>query len=202
MAWRLTRVWVGLMPTRPLAAAGRRTEPPVSDPSAPNTRRAATADPDPLDEPPEMCAGFQGLRHAPKCALLAGRPVRELREVEPPDIERAGRVEPRKDGGGPVRHEVTPDLRATGAHHARPVEHVLVGEGDAVERAPSPRRPASARSAASAWWRASSASKRMKQLRAPAWRSMRSMQAEVTSREESSPERMRSATSPKGALGR
>ena len=46
------------------------------------------------------------------------------------------------------------------------------------------RSPAArARSAASAWARASSGSKRMKQLRSPAWRSMRSTQAAVTSRE-------------------
>jgi hypothetical protein len=38
----------------PQAAAGRRTEPPVSEPSAPNTRRAATAAPEPLEEPPVM----------------------------------------------------------------------------------------------------------------------------------------------------
>ena len=78
-----------------------------------------------------------GIAARTEVRVVAGRPVRELREVEPPDIERAGRVEPRKDGGGPVRHEVTPDFRAAGTHHARPVEHVLVGEGDAMER---PRR--------------------------------------------------------------
>jgi len=48
----LTRPSVGLIPTTPHAAAGSRTDPPVSEPSAPNTRPAATAAPEPDDEPP------------------------------------------------------------------------------------------------------------------------------------------------------
>ena len=32
---RLTRVWVGFMPARLQMPAGRRIEPPVSEPSAP-----------------------------------------------------------------------------------------------------------------------------------------------------------------------
>ena len=35
----------------PLAAAGQRTDPPVSDPSEAYTMRLATATPEPLDEP-------------------------------------------------------------------------------------------------------------------------------------------------------
>ena len=49
-----TRPQVVLRPVMPQAAAGRRTEPPVSEPSAPNTSRAATAAPEPLEEPPVM----------------------------------------------------------------------------------------------------------------------------------------------------
>ena len=52
--WRLTRPAVGFSPTTPLQADGSRTEPPVSEPSAPKTTRPATAAPEPLDEPPEM----------------------------------------------------------------------------------------------------------------------------------------------------
>ena len=51
---RLTRVCVGFSPTVPHAAAGRRIEPPVSDPSAAKVNRDATAAPDPLEEPPVM----------------------------------------------------------------------------------------------------------------------------------------------------
>jgi hypothetical protein len=49
----------------PLAAAGSRIEPPVSEPSVPKAMRAATAAPEPLEEPPAMCSGFYGLWHAP-----------------------------------------------------------------------------------------------------------------------------------------
>src|ERR1044072_2807463 len=60
--WRDTRPQVVFSPVTPQADAGTRTEPPVSEPSAPNTRRAATAAPEPLEEPPVMYAGFHGLQ--------------------------------------------------------------------------------------------------------------------------------------------
>ena len=41
-------------PTQPHRAAGMRTEPPVSVPSAPGTRWPPTATPEPDDEPPGM----------------------------------------------------------------------------------------------------------------------------------------------------
>ena len=50
------------MPARPHSAAGKRIEPPVSEPSPPSTIPDATAAPVPLDEPPVKCAGFHGLR--------------------------------------------------------------------------------------------------------------------------------------------
>ncbi len=40
------------MPAVPQKPAGLRIEPPVSDPMAPMQRAAATATPEPLDEPP------------------------------------------------------------------------------------------------------------------------------------------------------
>ena len=60
---------VGFSPVTPQHAAGSRTEPPVSEPSAANACRAATAAPLPLEEPPVTCAAFQGLGRAPRCAL-------------------------------------------------------------------------------------------------------------------------------------
>ena len=42
------------MPTTPFMHAGSRTEPPVSEPRLPYTSRAATAAPEPLDDPPVM----------------------------------------------------------------------------------------------------------------------------------------------------
>ena len=41
-------------------------EPPVSEPVAPKQKPAATAAPDPLLEPPLMCAVFQGFLTGPK----------------------------------------------------------------------------------------------------------------------------------------
>src|SRR5207247_7112308 len=49
---RLTRPYVGLMPTTPQKAAGCRTEPPVSEPRAAGTAPAATSAAEPPDEPP------------------------------------------------------------------------------------------------------------------------------------------------------
>src|ERR1700722_18465240 len=58
---------LGLRPTTPLKAAGRITEPSVCVPSATGTRPAATAAAEPEDEPPGVCAWFQGLTVGPGC---------------------------------------------------------------------------------------------------------------------------------------
>ena len=57
--------WVGLKPTTPQYAAGRMTEPLVCVPRAPGTKPAATAAAEPLDDPPGVWSGFQGLRVFP-----------------------------------------------------------------------------------------------------------------------------------------
>src|SRR5947209_14642016 len=49
---RLTSPKVGMSPTMPQSDAGPRIEPPVSEPSAAGTNPAATAAPEPLEEPP------------------------------------------------------------------------------------------------------------------------------------------------------
>ena len=69
MPWRLTRPSVGLRPTTPHMAAGRRIEPPESEPRLPYARRAATETAEPLDEPPEIRAGSQGLQARPTSRL-------------------------------------------------------------------------------------------------------------------------------------
>src|ERR671912_238959 len=63
--WRLTRPNVGRIPTMPFAAAGLRTDPPVSSPSEPDVNPAAGAMPDPLDEPAGLRARSHGLRGCP-----------------------------------------------------------------------------------------------------------------------------------------
>ncbi len=52
-------------PTRPLALAGIRIEPPPSLAWATGTIPEATAAPEPPLEPPVVCSVFQGLRLAP-----------------------------------------------------------------------------------------------------------------------------------------
>src|SRR6266550_5801360 len=66
---RLRRPFVGFSPVTPQKCAGIRIEPPVSEPSAAGTSRAATADPEPDDEPPVIRSGFQGLRTWPVWTL-------------------------------------------------------------------------------------------------------------------------------------
>jgi len=51
---RLMRPTVVLRPVTPQKCAGIRIEPPVSEPSAAKVNRAATAEPDPDDDPPVM----------------------------------------------------------------------------------------------------------------------------------------------------
>ena len=66
---RLTRPLVGRQPTMPLAAAGQRIDPPVSEPSDAKAMRAATATPEPLDEPHGTRSWPHGLRARGRLAL-------------------------------------------------------------------------------------------------------------------------------------
>src|SRR6202000_229180 len=63
---RLTRPTVVFKPVTPQKCAGIRIEPPVSEPSAANVNRAATAEPDPEDEPPVIWPNLKGLCTGPK----------------------------------------------------------------------------------------------------------------------------------------
>ena len=60
-----TRRAVGLNPTRPQTAAGMRTEPPVSVPSAATAMRSATETAAPAEEPPGTRARSAGLPGVP-----------------------------------------------------------------------------------------------------------------------------------------
>src|SRR5205823_11998478 len=59
----------------PQALAGLRTLPPVSLPNASGNRPAAMPAPDPEDEPPGWCAGFQGLRAGGQGRSKLGPPI-------------------------------------------------------------------------------------------------------------------------------
>src|SRR4051812_21994416 len=66
---RLTRPTVGFSPTIPLIAEGQVTEPSVSVPIASRTSPAATAAPDPLDDPHALRSSAHGLWTCPPTAL-------------------------------------------------------------------------------------------------------------------------------------
>ncbi len=73
---RLMRPNVTLRPTSPLKAQGMRTEPPVSLPMPAGVRRAATATPVPLDEPPGVrwVSRSQGFHGVPISGLVPQPP--------------------------------------------------------------------------------------------------------------------------------
>src|SRR5262249_17512738 len=60
--------------------------------------------------------------------------VRELGHVQSAEIYCAGRIEPRKHCRRTVGNKVAPDLRAASRYSAGAIEHVLVGERDAMKR--------------------------------------------------------------------
>src|SRR5690606_34813384 len=73
--YRETRPYVGFRPTMPQSAAGCRMEPPVSDPRAAGTSRAATAAADPPLEPPGVRSGAQGFRERPNAEFSVDDPI-------------------------------------------------------------------------------------------------------------------------------
>src|ERR1700750_380556 len=70
------RPWVGLMVATPLQCAGQRSEPPMSLPCAMVPTPAATADPAPPEEPPQVISASQGLSVSP-CSGLSVNPRKE-----------------------------------------------------------------------------------------------------------------------------
>src|SRR5678815_2513096 len=73
--YRLTRPYVGFTPTIPQNAAGCRTEPPVSEPSAMFTIPAATAAAEPPDEPPGTRSVAIGFRVGPNALFSVDEPI-------------------------------------------------------------------------------------------------------------------------------
>ncbi len=59
----------------PHSAAGWRTEPPVSEPSATGTMRAATAAADPPEEPPGTRSVSQGFLTGPNAEFSFDEPI-------------------------------------------------------------------------------------------------------------------------------
>src|SRR5215210_4826926 len=72
---RDTSPYVGFMPTTPHSAAGWRTEPPVSVPSAHTASPAATAVAEPDDDPPGTRSSAHGLRAGPNAEYSPDDPM-------------------------------------------------------------------------------------------------------------------------------
>ena len=77
------------MPAVPQKPAGLRIEPPVSEPMAPMQSAAATAAPEPLDEPPGWYSVFHGLRTGRERLVGRHRAVGEFVRAELAQDDRA-----------------------------------------------------------------------------------------------------------------
>src|SRR5688500_2232834 len=77
MPWRLTRPYVGFIPTTPQSAAGLRIDPDVSPPVAAIRSPAASAAPEPLLDPPGVRERSQGLVASANSPPPTGLPPNE-----------------------------------------------------------------------------------------------------------------------------
>ena len=130
------RPCVGRSPYRPQKLAGIRTEPPVSEPSAKSTTPPATAEAEPLDDPPGTRPGAAGIHRRSVVRVRSHDAACELVGMRLAD-EGPARVEQRlycrsRSFGGAVR--ALPVGVASAGHVARHVEDVLRGEGHAGQR--------------------------------------------------------------------
>src|SRR5437588_12676515 len=73
--YREMRPYVGFKPMTPHSAAGWRTDPPVSDPSATGTIPAATAAADPPEDPPGTRDVSQGFFTGPNAEFSFEEPM-------------------------------------------------------------------------------------------------------------------------------
>ena len=124
-----------MSPTVPQRPAGKRTEPPVSVPSAIGTSPAPTATAEPLDEPPgSMGRRVPGVVRRALVVVDADAAEGELHRVGLAHENHAGASQPPDDGCVLFRHVPGEEPGAGGGRHAPDVEEVLGGVGDPVER--------------------------------------------------------------------
>ena len=100
---RETRPQVGFKPVLPLAAEGKRIEPPVSDPSEPKHRPAAVATPEPLDDAPGPMVPVPGVERRRHIGMMVGE--RSLGELELAQQDGAGLAQLANDGRIDARDE-------------------------------------------------------------------------------------------------
>ena len=125
----------GLSPTTPLHAAGMRTEPPMSLPSASGTQPDATAAALPPEEPPGVRSRACGLRVVPHSGLSVCERVGELRRRRLADDDRAGPAQRGDHVGVAVGHPVLERVRAERRAVAGDRRGVLDGDRHAVQHA-------------------------------------------------------------------
>ena len=124
----------GLRPTRPQHAAGMRVEPPPSVAWAIGTIPAATAAPEPPDDPPDVRARSHGLRVAPNRFVFVHGWIAHSGSVVEPDEDEARGAQARDDvvivGRDPVPEEAGAAGHPPPGHGAA----VLDRDRDAGER--------------------------------------------------------------------
>ena len=122
------------MPNSPQHDAGMRIEPPPSEPCASGIAPAATAAAAPPDEPPGVCSGLHGLRHAPFSAdsVIGGAP--ELGRVRLSEHDEARVLDAPHDRRVVHRHVLGERARRERRANARGLVQVLDEDRDAAER--------------------------------------------------------------------
>jgi len=112
----------------PQKAAGMRTDPPMSVPSAKGTAPVATATADPPEEPPLVRSGFHGFRVIPQRGLVV-----KLEKANS-DENGACRLQAPNAQGRLGRHPMFPCPGTQRRHIARRRREVLCREGNPVQR--------------------------------------------------------------------
>ena len=122
------------MPTRLQNEAGRRTEPPVSEPSAAAAIPAATQAAEPLLLPARRVFEAPGVTRRAERAVRPGAAAREFLQVRFSDDDRPGFDEPLHAFRRFARRAFPQNPAARRGGVALQVEQVLERNGDPVER--------------------------------------------------------------------
>ena len=129
--WRETRPQVGFRPVLPLAADGKRIEPPVSEPSEPKHRPAAVATPEPLDDAPGPVVAVPGIERRRDVGMVVGE--RALGELQLAEQDGAGLAQLAHDGRVDARDEVAVQRHARRGGDAFGPAQVLDRDRHAVQ---------------------------------------------------------------------
>ena len=129
---------VGRRPTRPFQAAGLRSDPPRSPPSASGTIRQARATAPPPLEPPAERAGVPRIAGGAEHRVERVRARAPLGRVGLADHDRAGLAQPGGQQRVLVGDVIAERRRAVGGAHTGRVDQVLVRDRQAVQRRQRP----------------------------------------------------------------